>query len=46
MDGKGRCIDKIFIERFWRSRTYERVYLHTWNTGSQARVGIGRWITF
>ncbi|MFG6543545.1 IS3 family transposase [Sulfitobacter sp. M22298] len=46
MDGKGRCIDNIFIERLWRSLKYECVYLHAWETGSQARLGIGRWITF
>ena len=40
------CIDNIFIERLWRSLKYECVYLHAWETGSQARVGIGRWITF
>ena len=46
MDGKGRCMDNIFIERHWRSLKYECVYLHAWETGSQARNGIGRWITF
>jgi putative transposase len=46
MDGKGRCIDNIFIERLWRSLKYECVYLHAWGTGSQARAGIGRWINF
>jgi putative transposase len=46
MDGKGRCMDNIFIERLWRSLKYECVYLHAWETGSQARNGIGRWITF
>ena len=46
MDGKGRCLDNIFIERLWRSLKYECVYLHAWETGSQAKVGIGRWITF
>jgi putative transposase len=46
MDGKGRCMDNIFIERLWRSLKYEAVYLHAWETGSQARNGIGRWITF
>nr|WP_254216577.1 IS3 family transposase [Tabrizicola sp. TH137] len=46
MDGKGRCLDNIFIERLWRSLKYECVYLHAWETGSQARTGIGRWITF
>ena len=44
MDGKGRCIDNIFIERLWRSLKYECLHLHAWETGSQARVGIGRWI--
>ncbi len=46
MDGKGRCIDNIFIERLWRSLKYECVYLHAWETGSQARAGIGCWINF
>lgn len=46
MDGKGRCLDNIFIERLWRSMKYECVYLHAWETGSQAKAGIGRWIAF
>jgi putative transposase len=46
MDGKGRCLDNIFIERLWRSLKYECVYLQAWETGSQAKTGIGRWITF
>jgi putative transposase len=46
MDGKGRCIDNIFIERLWRSLKYECVYLHAWETGSHARTEIGRWISF
>ena len=46
MDGKGRCLDNVFIERLWRSLKYECVYLHAWETGSQAKTGIGRWITF
>ena len=46
MDGKGRCIDNIFIERLWRSLKYECVYLHAWETGSQAKAGVGRWIAF
>ncbi len=46
MDGKGRCIDNVFIERLWRSLKYECVYLHAWETGSQAKVGIENWITF
>ena len=46
MDGKARYLDNIFIERLWRSPKYECVYLHAWETGSQARAGVGRWITF
>ena len=46
MDGKGRCIDNVFIERLWRSLKYECVYLHAWETGSQAKAGVGRWISF
>ncbi|RJL02869.1 transposase [Paracoccus aestuarii] len=46
MGGKGRCLNNIFIERLWRSLTYECVCLHAWKTGSQAKTGIGRWITF
>ena len=36
----------IFIERLWRSLKYECLYLHAWETGSQAKAGVGRWITF
>ncbi|WP_353144943.1 integrase core domain-containing protein, partial [Paracoccus sp. (in: a-proteobacteria)] len=43
---KGRCLDNIFIERLWRFIKYECVYLHAWETGSQAKVGVGRWIIF
>ena len=46
MDGRGRCIDNIFIERLWRSLKYECVYLRAWETGSQTRADIGQWITF
>jgi putative transposase len=46
MDGKGRCLDNIFIERLWRSLKYECVYLHAWETGSQAKAGIAQWMTF
>lgn len=46
MDGKGRFLDNIFIERLWRSMKYECVYLHAWETGSEAMAGIGKWIEF
>jgi len=41
MDGKARYLDNIFIERLWRSLKYECVYLHAWDTGSQARSASG-----
>jgi putative transposase len=40
MDGKGRAIDNIFIERFWRSLKYEDVYLKDYRTPREARIGI------
>ena len=46
MDGKGRFLDNIFVERLWRSLKYECVYLHAWETGSEARAGVGKWIEF
>jgi len=46
MDGKGRWMDNVFIERLWRSLKYECVYLYDFQTGSEARQGIGRWIDF
>jgi putative transposase len=46
MDGKGRWMDNIFIERLSRSLKYECVYLHAFETGSEARAGIGRWMTY
>jgi putative transposase len=46
MDGKGRFLDNIFVERLWRTLKYECVYLHAWETGSQARTGIRKWMEF
>ena len=46
MDGRGRWIDNRFIERLWRSLKYECVYLNAFETGSEARRGIGRWINY
>jgi len=46
MDGQGRWMDNVFIERLWRSLKYECVYLHAWETGSQTRAGIGDWMAF
>ncbi|MFW8596310.1 IS3 family transposase [Cribrihabitans neustonicus] len=46
MDGKGRFLDNIFVERLWRPLKYECVYLHAWATGSEARAGVGKWVEF
>jgi len=46
MDGKGRCIDNVFVERLWRSLKYEEVYLHVYETVKEAREGIGRYVAF
>ncbi len=40
MDGRGRFVDTIFVERLWRSLKYENVYLYAYATGSEARHGI------
>ena len=46
MDGKGRWIDNRMIERLWRSLKYECIYLNAFETGSQARTGIGEWLAY
>ncbi len=46
MDGRGRCMDNIFIERLWRSLKYEAVYLHELADGFEAERVIGAWIDF
>ena len=46
MDGKGRFLDNICVERLWRSLKYECVYLHAWETGSEARAGVRKWMDF
>jgi putative transposase len=46
MDGKGRCMDNIFVERLWRSLKYEEVYLHAYATVADAKTGIGAWLSF
>lgn len=46
MDGKGAWLDNRMIERLWRSLKYECVYLNAFETGSDARAGIGKWMTF
>lgn len=43
MDGRGRWIDNVFIERLWRTYKYECVYLWDWETGTEARWRTGNW---
>ena len=46
MDGKGRYLDNIFVERLWRSVKYEEVYLKAYQNGIEARLGIGAYLDF
>ena len=46
MDGRGRWMDNVFIERLWRNLKYECVYLHAFETGSELRAGLFRWIGY
>ena len=46
MDGRGRFMDNIFIERLWRSIKYEEVHLKAYADGCEARSGISSWMNF
>jgi putative transposase len=46
MDGKGRWIDNVFIERLWRSVKYEDVYLRAYANGTEARQSLAKYFTF
>ena len=46
MDGKGAWRDNVFVERLWRSVKYEEVYLHAYDSVSEARASIGRYFEF
>jgi putative transposase len=46
MDGRGRCLDNIFVERLWRSVKYEDVYLRGYETVPQLQGGLGRYFVF
>jgi putative transposase len=46
MDGKGSWRDNVFVERLWRSIKYEEVYLRAYETVSDARTSIGRYLNF
>ena len=43
MDGKGRWVDNVFVERLWRSVKYEEVYLHAYEGVAEARSGLRRY---
>ena len=46
MDGKGRYLDNIFIERLWRSLKYEEVYIKAYGSVAEARRSLGEWLAF
>ena len=46
MDGKGRAIDNIYIERFWRSLKYEKIYLNVYETGQTLHLGIIEYMNY
>ena len=46
MDGKGRALDNIFVERLWRSVKYEEVYCHAYENMTEAYQGIARYFEF
>lgn len=45
-DGRGRWLDNVFIERLWRPLKCECISLNAFETGSEARAGVGRWMTY
>jgi putative transposase len=46
MDGRGRCLDNVFVERLWRSVKYEDVYLHRYEAVPQLAAGLGRYFGY
>ena len=46
MDGRGRALDNIFVERLWHSVKYEEVYLHDYEGVPQAITGLGKYFNF
>ncbi len=46
MDGKGRWVDNVFVERLWKSVKYEEVYLHAYDSVTQARQGLEGYFRF
>ena len=46
MDGRGRALDNVFIERLWRSVKYEDIYLKSYDTGADCYKGLKRYFKF
>jgi transposase InsO family protein len=46
MDGRGRALDNVFVERLWRTVKYEEVYLREYSTVREAQQGLGRYFGF
>lgn len=46
MDGRGRCLDNIFVERLWRTVKYENVYLKGYQTVLEVRAGLAEYFRF
>ena len=46
MDGKGRCMDNVFVERLWRCVKYEEVYLRAYDTVAEVRKSLASYFGF
>ena len=46
MDGRGRALDNIFVERLWRTVKYEHVYLHEFQTVAEVKAGLDTYFRF
>ena len=46
MDGRGRALDNVFIERLWRSVKYENVFLHSYDSGKSLHEGLNKYFHF
>jgi putative transposase len=46
MDGRGRCLDNVFVERLWRTVKYEDIYLHGYEAVPALQAGLGRYFPF
>ncbi len=46
MNGKGRCLDNVFVERLWRTVKYEDIYLRNYESVPELTLGLGRYFPF